>query len=136
MIIKLQQFCSKRIRDITETNKNNQQNGTAQNETSEEWERKHKTNKQIRRENNPPTTESEIYSGKLCIVYRWKTTNANTFLGNEDELNGGANHLNTRCNRLKDIYQGKMNNNVLNMNEQRNWDDFISFIKKGENKYN
>ena len=107
MTIKLQQFCSKCIRDIAETNKNNQQNGTMQNETSEEWERKHKTNKQIRRENNLPTIESGIYSEKLCSIYRWETTNANTFLDNKDEMNSGLNRLNTLRNRIKDTHQGK-----------------------------
>ena len=132
VIIKLQQFCSKCIRDIAETNENKQHNNTEQNETSEEWERKHKTNKQIRGENNLPATESKIYSEKLCSIYRWETTDANTFLNNQDEFSADLSHVGTLCIRLKDINQGKMNNNVLNESEQKRWDDFITHHKKDE----
>ena len=136
MLTKIQQFCSKCIRSIVESNNKEQHNNARQSETDEEWKETHKTNQQIRRDNAVPTIESKIYSEKLCCAYRWKSTNANAYLNNQEELEADLSYLNIKCERLKNIINEKLKNNVQTDRPQNLGRLHIFHKKRGETSDN
>ena len=97
--------------------------------TSETWGEKHQTNLQIRRDNNIPTIESEIYSGDLCNIYRWYTTKAITYLNSKNEFNADMGYLDILCVRMGGILQGRERNEAQKQQDRETRGDYISFIK-------
>ena len=93
MMVKLQQFTSKCIRDIVGAGDKEKQTIQRKTETSAQWKEKRKTNVQIRRDEGTPTIVSKIYGWKLRNIYRWCVTKAETVLNNQNELNGDINYL-------------------------------------------
>ena len=103
MQIKIQQFPSKRIRSIVETNEQEE------NETND-WGGNRLTNF-IMRKQQIPTIQSELYSGELCDIYRWYATKESTYLNNQNSYRADIAYLEMKCNRIKQIITAQQNTN-------------------------
>ena len=76
----MQKFASKCLREIIITGKRYREN-----------DERNITNYNIRRDSNVPTICSQLQRGKLCDIYRWKTSMSPAYLNNKDECDGVIN---------------------------------------------